>query len=56
VVALLAACPAEATVTRKELLVATRHILMTGFRRGFFKHVDEMLDEALLVGRDKHVT
>ena len=51
VVALLGSCPPEATATRKELLVATRHILMTGFCVGFFPHVDALLDEGLLVSR-----
>jgi transformation/transcription domain-associated protein len=50
VVGLLRACPGDAVAVRKELLVATRHILATDFRRGFFKHVDAFLDEALLVG------
>ena len=38
---------------RKELLVATRHILATDFREGFFKHVDIFLDENLLVGTSR---
>ena len=50
VVSLMRNCPREAVSTRKELLVATRHILATDFRKGFFRHVDAMLDERILVG------
>jgi len=50
VIQLLAACPGDAVATRKELLVATRHILATDFRRGFFAQVDVLLDEKVLVG------
>ncbi|CAM9349768.1 unnamed protein product, partial [Discosporangium mesarthrocarpum] len=50
VINLLRNCPADAVATRKELLVATRHILATEFRKGFFSEVDKMLDEDLLVG------
>ena len=47
---LLTLCPREALSTRKELLVALRHIIATDFRRGFFPHVDRLLDERILVG------
>jgi len=47
---LLSACPAEAASTRKELLVATRHILATDFRKAFLVHLDELLDEQKLIG------
>eukprot|EP00941_MAST-03F_sp_MAST-3F-sp1_P001870 g1870.t1 len=50
VVALLTCCPAEAINTRKELLVATRHILATDFRRGFFSQVNVMLRKDVLLG------
>lgn len=50
VIALMVACPSDAITTRKELLVATRHILATDFRRGFFRHVDMLLDETVLLG------
>lgn len=50
VVSLMRACPGDATAIRKELLVATRHILATEFRRGFFSRVDSFLNEELLVG------
>ena len=39
VINLLRSCPADAVATRKELLVATRHILATDFRKGFFTEV-----------------
>lgn len=39
VINLLRNCPADAVATRKELLVATRHILATDFRKGFFSEV-----------------
>lgn len=35
---------------RMELLANTRHLLLTRHRRGFFRHVDAMLDERLLIG------
>ena len=50
VVALMTICPREAVSTRKELLVATRHLLNSDFRKGFFKHVDALLDERVLMG------
>ena len=34
VIALMKACPGEAVSTRRELLVATRHILATDFKKG----------------------
>lgn len=39
VINLLRSCPADAVATRKELLVATRHILATDFRKGFYTEV-----------------
>lgn len=50
VVSLMTSCPRESIGTRKELLVATRHILATDFRKGFFRHVDSLLDERILMG------
>ena len=35
---------------RKELMVNVRHLLSTKYRRGFYRHVDAMLDERLLLG------
>lgn len=50
VVSLMSVCPREAFSTRKELLVATRHLLHSDFRHGFLKHVDSLLDERVLLG------
>lgn len=50
VIMLLYTCPPEAVPTRKELLVATRQILATDFRKGFFPHLDEIINEKLLLG------
>ena len=50
VVALMSTCPREFISTRKELLVATRHLLNSEFRNGFFRHVDALLDERVLMG------
>ncbi|CDZ98369.1 Histone acetyltransferase SAGA, TRRAP/TRA1 component, PI-3 kinase superfamily [Phaffia rhodozyma] len=47
---LLRDCPPEAVASRKELLVATRHILSTDFRAMFVSQIDVMLDERVLVG------
>ncbi len=47
---LLMHCPSDAVSSRKELLVATRHILATDFRKGFFKKIDHLLDEKTLIG------
>ena len=55
VVALMSICPQELLSTRKELLVATRHLLNSEFRNGFFRHVQSLLDENILIGRSsKH--
>src|SRR4051812_20303663 len=47
---LLRDCPPEASATRKELLVATRHILSTDFRVSFVSKIDILLNEKVLVG------
>jgi len=50
VVDLLRTCP-DVVSTRKELLVATRHALSAqNFCRGFFEHLDTLLEEHALVG------
>ncbi|WFD31947.1 transcription-associated protein 1 [Malassezia sp. CBS 17886] len=49
-VRLLKDCPPENAVTRKELLVATRHILSTDFREHFVAQIDTLLDERVLLG------
>lgn len=35
---------------RSQLLVATRHILATDFRAGFFKNADLLFSEKMLIG------
>ncbi|KAG9303929.1 hypothetical protein G9A89_005839 [Geosiphon pyriformis] len=50
VIRLLQDCPPEASATRKELLVATRHILSTEFRSCFVSKIDILLKEKVLVG------
>ena len=54
VISLMTSCPRESIGTRKELMVATRHILATDFRKGFFRHVDALLDERILMGSHRH--
>jgi transformation/transcription domain-associated protein len=49
-VQLLKACPGDAVAIRKELLVATRHILATSFRVRFYGQIDLLLTESVLVG------
>eukprot|EP00967_Tisochrysis_lutea_P102231 scaffold153799_cov29-Tisochrysis_lutea.AAC.14 len=39
VINLLLTCPPESVSIRKDILVATRHILATDFRVGFFSQV-----------------
>jgi len=47
-------CPREAALTtRKELLISLRHIVTTDFRQGFFRHVDTLLDERVLIGKHR---
>ncbi|CCG81911.1 putative Histone acetylase complex subunit Paf400 [Taphrina deformans PYCC 5710] len=47
---LLNECPPEMSAARKELLVATRHILSTEFRNAFLGKIEVLLDENVLVG------
>ncbi|KAK6523766.1 hypothetical protein TWF281_001738 [Arthrobotrys megalospora] len=50
VVRLLKDCPREKSSARKELLVATRHIINFNFRKVFLTKIDELLDERVLIG------
>ncbi len=43
-------CPSDAAATRKELLIATRHILSTDFRNAFISKIDLLLQEHVLLG------
>ena len=55
VVQLLQLCPRESVATRKEALVAMRHVLASpDFRRGFHRHIDALLDERVLIGTTRH--
>lgn len=47
---LLRDCPPEDVITRKELLVATRHILTVDSRSSFIPYIDVLLEERVLVG------
>ena len=53
VVSLLQTCPSDAITTRKELLVATRHILATDFRQGFFAQISMLLNQNTLIGSSR---
>ncbi|KAK9457474.1 hypothetical protein V1511DRAFT_170812 [Dipodascopsis uninucleata] len=50
VIRLLKDCPRELSASRKELLVAIRHILSTDFRVMFIPKVDLLLNEKVLIG------
>lgn len=50
VIRLLESCPPEAVSIRKEVMVATRHILATEFRKAFFADVDKFMSEDILIG------
>lgn len=50
IVRLLRRCPPECAPSRKELLVAIRHILSTELRQSFVPCLETMMDERLLLG------
>eukprot|EP00958_Prasinococcus_capsulatus_P028071 scaffold6247_cov416-Prasinococcus_capsulatus_cf.AAC.17 len=52
VVNLLVTSP-DSVAIRKELLVATRHVLATDFREGFKSKIDMLLDEKVLIGEGR---
>lgn len=56
VVQLLKACPGNAFNIRKELLVATRHMLSSPYRKGFFSRIDSLLDERVIAGTGRAST
>ena len=56
IVCLMKNCPREAISTRRELFVSTRSILATEFRKGFFRHIDIMMDERMIAGSSRHST
>uniref|UniRef100_A0A6A7FXF6 Transformation/transcription domain-associated protein-like n=6 Tax=Hirondellea gigas TaxID=1518452 RepID=A0A6A7FXF6_9CRUS len=47
---LLTLCPSEVAHLRKELLIATKHILALELRVKFVPHIDRLFDENLLFG------
>nr|KAJ3422805.1 hypothetical protein HK105_006243 [Polyrhizophydium stewartii] len=49
VICLMKDCPPDASGTRKELLVATRHLWYTDFRSAFVPHIDLLLNDDLLL-------
>ncbi|KAM7198003.1 hypothetical protein V8F33_005270 [Rhypophila sp. PSN 637] len=50
IIRLLKDCPREKSSTRKELLVAIRHIINFNFRRIFRDRIEELLDQRTLLG------
>ena len=44
-------CPVNAYTTRKELLVASRHVWYTDLRSAFVVHLDTLLNEDIVLGR-----
>ncbi|KAK2732878.1 hypothetical protein FQN55_003885 [Onygenales sp. PD_40] len=50
VVRLLQDCPREKSSSRKELLVAIRHIINFNYRKIFLDKIDDLLDERTLIG------
>ncbi|KAF2153530.1 hypothetical protein K461DRAFT_321169 [Myriangium duriaei CBS 260.36] len=50
VIRLLQDCPREKAPTRKELLVAIRHVINFNFRTIFLPRLDDLMDERTLIG------
>lgn len=48
---LLTLCPMEVAHLRRELLIASRHILATDLRNKFVSHMERLFDEDVLLGR-----
>uniref|UniRef100_A0A6E8VNF8 FAT domain-containing protein n=1 Tax=Anopheles coluzzii TaxID=1518534 RepID=A0A6E8VNF8_ANOCL len=48
---LLESCPKEVASLRKELLVASRHILQTEFRNHFVPMIEKLFDDDVLLGK-----
>ncbi|KAM0751100.1 hypothetical protein T439DRAFT_380110 [Meredithblackwellia eburnea MCA 4105] len=49
-VRLMKDCPSEAVAMKRDLLVATRHILQSELRSAFLTQIDTLLDDNVLVG------
>ncbi|KAI8897674.1 hypothetical protein BC833DRAFT_539959 [Globomyces pollinis-pini] len=50
VITLMKDCPGDASATRKELLVATRHLWFTEFRSSFISYMELLFNEDILIG------
>lgn len=50
VVSLMKHCPRDVLSTRREMLLAAKQIIATEFRKGFFRHIDVMMDERIIAG------
>ena len=50
VITLMKDLPGDASATRKELLVAARHLWYTEFRVSFLRHINVLLNDNVLVG------
>ncbi|KAL5594764.1 hypothetical protein BROUX41_001678 [Berkeleyomyces rouxiae] len=50
IVRLLRDCPREKSGTRKELLIALRHMIHFNFHAFFLPHINDLLDEETLIG------
>ena len=49
-VRLMKDCPGEAVAMKRDLLVATRHILQSELRSSFLSQIDTLLDDHVLIG------
>ncbi|GJQ09059.1 hypothetical protein GpartN1_g850.t1 [Galdieria partita] len=56
IVRLLRRCPSECVQSRKELLVATRHILGTSLRSSFAAELENLIDESTLFGSSEFIS
>ena len=45
ILSLLSGCPPEVAHTRKEMLIAARHILSTELRTKFVPHMEQLFNE-----------
>ncbi|XP_013181191.1 PREDICTED: transformation/transcription domain-associated protein [Papilio xuthus] len=51
IIGLLTLCPPEVAHLRKELVIATRHVLATDLRLKFVPYMERLFDEDVLLGR-----
>jgi len=50
IIDLLTICPSEFSTNRKDILTSTRYLVGTDVRDSFYPHVDQILDERVLLG------